>query len=464
MLKPLAPCLALLLALPAAAAPAAKTAPAKTAAFELLEALDLLDAAPRTGAAFGPKAPRPDGSYAVRLTLDAKEAPAPFAARGLDILRVELANIKVVSLRSFDLLYNRDGLLIAVFPVLPEGKNDWKALQPKFFDLSPFHLEVPRAGAPDEIARWTAFVPAYERDQAAIAAFRAERYKEVEAAFPEFAAFRPPYRLHEIDGETGRWTSHDFSPLIFGDAKDDGPILSDLPPSEFIRMFKNPRPGARRTVIPTYPTVYVLYNITPAEREYLRLVSKKYEFKPDPSFLVVGPGTGVDTWIAAQRTKRPVAVVGINPLEVANTKAAARIAGFEVRAIVGDNAADENGRSRFPGERFDAVFWSMPAVWPEGFPEGHAPSLADFWDGDVGAVVLKRLAKALPDLLKPDGRVLLWNIASFVDGRDIVADTLETAATGKKVFDVEVLTFVKRQHSKKEELFKERLYSLSRAR
>lgn len=455
------PLLVLLLAISAAAAAPAEPVLSKTAAYELLEALDLLKIAPREGLAVAPKAARPDGSYAVRITLDQKPAPAPLSARGLDILRVELANSKLVSLDRFDLLYNAGGRLIAVFPVFPDGTKDWPALKPTFFDLSPFYFEVPRSDDPAELECWTAFVPVYAKDQASIAAFRKERYRDVEAAYPDFVPFRYPYRLHEIDDATGRWNSHDFSPLIFGPADDDGPILGDLPPSIFLKTFKALRPGRRRTVIPAYPTVYVLNFITPAEREYLRLVSKKHDLPPDPSLLVVGPGTGVDAWIASLRTKRPVAVIGINPLEVANTKAAARIAGFEVRAIVGDNVADEEGRARFPGERFDAVFWNMPAVWPEGSLA--PPSMAGFWDGDVGAATLKRFAQALPGLLKPDGRALLWNLASFVDGKDIVAGALETAATGKKVFDVEVLTFVKRQHSK-EELFKERLYSLSRAR
>lgn len=92
----------------------------KTPAYELLGALDLLHVVPREGLAVGEKTARPDGSYAVRITLDSKPAPTPFSARGLSILQLELANTKVICLQSFDLLYNSGGRLIAVFPVFPD--------------------------------------------------------------------------------------------------------------------------------------------------------------------------------------------------------------------------------------------------------------------------------------------------------------------------------------------------------
>lgn len=459
---------AALLFAPAFSAAAADAEVAKTPAYELLEALDLLQVAPREGLAVGPKAARPDGSSVVRIVLGAKAPSAPFSARGLNILQVEMANIKVLSLQRFDLLHNARGRIIAVFPVFPDeaaagGPKKWEELQPKFFDLSPYYIEVPRPGDPGALERWTAFAAGFKEDQAAIRAFAEERHKALIAAYPNFLAHRPPFRLHEVDAATGKWFSHDFSPMVFSPSPVIGPSIGDMEPADFLEFFKEAPPNRRRAVIPTFPTVYALYTFTPAELEYLRLVSKAFDLPADANILVVGPGTGVDTWIASLRTTRPVVAIGINPLEVANTKAAARIAGFAVRALVGDNVADEQGTPRLPGERFDAVFWSMPAVWPEGFPEKHAPSLSDLWDGDVGAIVLKRFARALPGLLKPDGRALLWNMPSLVDGRDIVADILETADTGKKVFDVEVQRFPKRVRPKPE-WHKDQLYTLSRAR
>ena len=463
MLNPLRLSVLLLLPVAVPSFAAAEAALAKAPAYALLEALALLKVVPRAGLRVEPQTARPDGSHSVRITLDGKPVSVPFAARGLGILQVEMANINVLSLQSFDLLYN-EGRLIGVFPVFPsDAVLKWDAVQPRFFDLSPYYIEVPRSGEAAELERWTAFAPVFGKDQAALKAFMAERYQELLAAYPNFAAHRPPYRLHDIDAATGKWESHEFNPAVFGSSPAAGGVITDMEPADFLRLFKESKPGRRRTVIPTFPTVYALYNMTPAELEYLRLVSKKFELKDDSNLLVVGPGTGIDTWIASLRTRRPVVVIGINPLEVANTKAAAKIAGFEVRAIVGDNVADEKGASRLPGESFDAVFWSMPAVWPEGFPAGHAPSLTDLWDGDVGASVLRRFARALPGLLKPDGHALLWNIASYVEGKDIVVGILETADTGRKVLDVEVQLFVKRKRPALEH-YKERLYTVSRPR
>ena len=438
----------------------------KLPVYELLSALDLLNVVQREGLTVGKKTERSDGSYVFRVTLDSKEVPAPFSARGLNILQVELANTKLVCLQSFDLLYNGANRLIAVFPVFPgeimnkepQNREKWLALQPRYFDLSHYYMDVPRCGSPGEFEKWEAFAAAQKRDQEIIGKFAEENFKPVSAAYPEFLRAQLPYRLHEIDIATGEWTTYEFSPLAFNRPFPANPIYTDMEPEEFLRVFREPAPGKRRTVIPTFPTVYALANITPDETTYLRQVSTKFDLAPDSKILVVGPGTGVDTWIA-----EPLWVVGINPLEVANTKATAKIAGFKVNAIVGDNVADEKGNLRFPGEKFDAVFWSMPAVWPEGFPEGHAPSLSDFWDGDVGSFVLTRLAKAMPEMLKPDGRSLLWNYAPYADGKNMVAETLKFAGGKEKVFDVETERFVKRKLPK-EEYFKGHLYTLSRAR
>lgn len=443
----------------------------RTPAYELLGALDLLDVSPREGLAVGGKTARPDGSSLVRITLDAKPASTLFGARGLGMLQVELANSQAVSLQSFDLLYNGAGRLIAVFPVFPaellnkepQTSEKWEALRPQYLDLSPFYIEVPRPGSPGELEKWKAFSAAMKKDRDLIERFLEENFKAVSAPYPGFLKTRFTYRLHEIETATGEWTSYEFSPLVFSGAAAEGDILSDVEPEELFRIFSEPKPGRRRTVIPTFPTVYALVTFSPDELAYMRGVSKKFSLAPDSKVLVVGPGTGVDVWIASFLTREPVSVIGINPLEVANTVAAAKIAGFRVNAIVGDNVADEKGALRFPGESFDAVFWNMPAVWEDGVPAGHVPSLYDLWDGDIGGLVLARFAKALPALLKPGGRALLWNYAPYAGGRNLVTESLATAGTKEKVLDVEVERFLKRKLPK-EEWFKGCLYTVSRAR
>ncbi|MBI5622356.1 MAG: hypothetical protein HY924_01120 [Elusimicrobia bacterium] len=459
----------LALSMPGQASPSALDPElAATPAYELLSALDLLEVSPSKGLKVEGPALRPDGSKVLRVTLESRPGPELFSARGLNILQVELANSKILPLESFELLYNSRDRLIAVLPVIPDSKeprsrSDWEALQPRYFDVSPFYLAVPKADDPARIEKWRAFAVSCRADRALIDTILKERFQSLGEAFPEFLKPAFSYRLHELDAKTGTWDVNDFTPLVFATELPEGMLVSTLEPEEFVRLFAEPAPGKHRLVIPTFPTVYALANMTPDETEYLKAVYKRFDLGPDADILVVGPGTGVDTWIASFRTRRPVHVIGINPLEVANTKATAKIAGFPLTAMVGDNAADELGNPRFTGKRFDAVFWSMPAVW-EARPAGPVPpSFTNFWDGDIGGGILERLAKALPKLLKPDGVSLLWNFAPTVVGRNMVAATLETAATDKKVFDVRVERFLKRSQPS-QEFFKGHLYTVTRKR
>ncbi|OGR58107.1 MAG: hypothetical protein A2X36_12800 [Elusimicrobia bacterium GWA2_69_24] len=451
-------------ALAAPAGPAAADI-GRSPAYELLSALDLLEVSARDGLRVGPPQPRSDGSHIVRITLDEGPCPDMISARGLNILPVEMGNTKVFCLRSFDLLYNGQDRLIAVFPVFPEtakprSREEWVALQPKYFDLSPYYMEVPGSQDPSWSAEWRAFAALHEGDQKRIDAFLRESHRSLSEAFPEFLRPAFPYRFHELDALTGDWTVEDFSPLVFLDTPPAGRILTSMEPGDFLRKFDREPAGKHRLIIPTFPTVYALANMTPDELEYLRGVYKRFQLGPNAKILVVGPGTGVDTWIASFRTKQPIRVIGINPLEVANTRVTAKLAGLEVRTLVGDNVADERGEPRFPGERFDAVFWSMPAVWDAPPPGPNPPSFTDFWDGDIGGGILERLAKALPKLLEPGGVAFLWNYAPMMDGRNMVAATLETAGTGRKVFDVKVEKFVKRSRPP-QEWFKGQLYTVT---
>lgn len=431
-----------------------------TPAQELLGALDLLSVARSTGP-----------SRAV-VALTTKPSSDPYANRGRAILQSELVDSRAMTLDAIELLYDDEGRLIAVFPVIPpsvrgegpQAPEKWARIRPRYFDVSPFYMQVPRPDDPAGFEKWRAYAPGFARDQKTIKAFLAERFGFLDGVYAEFSRQGRPYRLHEVDAKTGAWDAHGFGPLAFLAPQPGAAPSSDLEPEEFERFYREIKPGKSRAIIPDFPTVYALANMTPDELEYLRLVSKKFKLAPDAKLLVIGPGTGVDTWIASRRTKEPVRVVGINPLEVANTIATARIAGFPVRAIVGDNAADENGKPRFPGETFDAVFWSMPAYWTEPRQPAVATPLTEVWDGDVGGPVLRRLARALPLLLKPSGGALLWNFAPDENGRNPVADILETADGKAKVFDVEIQRFPRPTRKKTPSWYEGLLYTVTRPR
>lgn len=431
----------------------------RTSAGGLLGALDLLQVSSH------------DGPGVVRLPLTSKPSPDIFSNRGRAILQLELVNADIVALADLDLLYNDLGRLIAVFPVIPaaimergpQTREKWAPIRPRYFDFSPFYLDVPRMEDPKGYEKWRAFTAQYARDRAAIKAFMSERFGFLSRVYPELWRSDFPYRLHEIDTATGDWEVHGFDPLVFADPVSGGPLVCDMEPGEFTASYRKVMPGKRRTVIPGFPTVYTLANTTPDEIDYLRQAFKKFDLAPDSKLLMVGPGTGVDTWVISLRTKAPVYVIGINPLEVANTVETARIAGFEVRALTGDNVADELGRPRFPDVKFDAVYWNMPAYWPAPTPGATTP-LTGVWDGDLGGPILERFARALPVILKPAGRALIWNQAFYEKGRNVVADILASAGTPSPVFSVEDRRYPKPKRQKAESWYDGHLYTLSRLR
>ncbi len=455
-------------ALLAAAPPASPAAPLeRTPAYELLEALDLLPGSAGLPEGKAPAAVRPDGSFAVRLHVPEAPPKGPFAARGRQILQLELANINSMSLHDFDLLYGADGRLLAVFPVFPPKQDgsarsakDWEDAVPAYLDISPFYIAVPAPDAPGASARWSEFSAALFSDRRAIEKYAREKYPGIIDLYPGFLRHRWGYRLHSVDAVTGGWDAHDFDPLIFSKEHGEDEMYADMPRDEFLSVFSDTSTGAHRAVLPAFPTVYELTTFSPDELAYQREVYSRYGLPKDAEILVVGPGTGVDAWVASFRTSRPVDVIGINPLEVANTRASAKAAGFKVNAVVGDNVADGEGRLRLPGRKFDAVFWNMPSVTERTYPEGHFPSMMDFWDMDVGGSILARFAKALPDLLKQGGRALLWNYAVYSGDRNMVAEELANAGGEKKVMEVETERFLKRDRAEKE-WFKGHLYSVT---
>lgn len=385
---------------------------------------------------------------------------APLTAGGPALLRREMVDGSVLELESVEVLRAEDGRTIAVLPVVPPGaRSNWPRMKAVFFDLSPFYFVPPSMADPERTERWRRFAARYVRDQEAIRAFIAERFSFLPDPAAAFGHRTLPYRLHEIDG-SGRWTTYGFDPRVFLSTPAVGPEVCDLPAEEFLKVFASSPAGVDRAVIPNFPTVYSLGNLTPDELDYLRrMVVSPWPVRGS-KVLVVGPGTGVDTWLASLRTTEPVRVVGINPLEVANTVTTARLAGFSVRAVVADNAVDEHGEPRFPGEAFDAVYWNMPAYWPERSADDLRSPLEQVWDGDVGGLVLKRFARALPRLLVPGGRALLWNQGVYRDGVNQVSEILKGG--GGERLSVEVIRYPKPSRKAEGDWYPGELYVVTR--
>lgn len=160
-------------------------------------------------------------------------------------------------------------------------------------------------------------------------------------------------------------------------------------------------------VIPIFPTVYSPGddNHLGPDAAYYNYLLKDSRIKKLDKVLVVGSGSGADSWVAWLKSRSRVFAIDINPLAVANTRAAAQIGTFPIRAIQGDIGTADLPED-FSG--FDEVLWNMPFL-DEG---DYAQDL--FHDHDNGDVLDTFLAR-LPKLLKAGGEAILLNTQEAVD-------------------------------------------------
>ncbi len=118
---------------------------------------------------------RPDGSAVVRMTIP-EDALADLT-HGLGLLSHELAE----SANQFDLLYNPEGLLIGIFPVLPNALFSEK-LRPLYFDLSPYYFKTPHFGDKKAAEYWEAYATSWTKDQRIINQFLKQAPHRLEPA------------------------------------------------------------------------------------------------------------------------------------------------------------------------------------------------------------------------------------------------------------------------------------------
>ena len=113
--------------------------------------------------------------------------------------------------------------------------------------------------------------------------------------------------------------------------------------------------------------------------------------------LVLGSGSGLDAVCIAMKYKIPVHATDINPIAIANTKAAAGHCGAEgyVRAYVSDGFNEV-------GEKFDSIFFQAPLATGD-------KNLADANRYDIEGALLRRVFAGLRDHLSPHGRMYLMS-------------------------------------------------------
>ncbi len=147
---------------------------------------------------------------------------------------------------------------------------------------------------------------------------------------------------------------------------------------------------------------------------------------------VIGPGSGINLVLIAIATGLTTFwTSGKNPLEVANTRAVARMMGWTLHAKIHDNILSPEDHYAFPGLHFDIVEWNTPilTLFP-GRTDPGAPTLIDLWDGSFGLDELKRFALGLSHVLTQDRPLAIaWSswVRSRVHNRDFMAEAMTQA-------------------------------------
>jgi len=341
--------------------------------------------------------------------LDLSEPPKG----GVSILQRECADPTKLDLREFDLIYNDKGYLIAVFPVLPmdvakelaapsgpskELVREIMGLEPRYLDLSYYYFKVPSMGDPLLREKWKEFTEERKKDKHLIKKYKEKTFgKALAPKIVRVGHDQAPYVYLSVKGDMETsWFPREIDP----DVTDAGRI-------------PKPEEGVDQIIIPVFPTVYspAASDHQGADHDYYNGFYETTLMQSGHEVLVGGPGSGVDAWLAWRKTGNEIYSVGYNPLEVASLRVTAKIAGFGVEAIVGDNIIAKDGTPCFPGKKFDRLIWNMPS-YTSRTDDTHQfgiRSLTDAWDHDKGGRVLRRCARGIPVVLKPEGLARLWN-------------------------------------------------------
>ncbi|GEM_PF-4814832 len=395
----------------------------KFVAFELLEALSLTgNPALKTDFEVLGRQSGAKGSTAIRIRIDRPDSGAKNLARGTEVFYRELAPTRL-----FDLLYNKENHLVAVFPIIfprEEGES-----LPKYFDFSPYYFDIPKLDDKDALRKWQRFSARYKEDQKLIERYKTERHLDVEKAYEGSA----PFTYVEFYETNPQGSFTPFSPENFD---------RDLA-KKIIRGH-----GKDQLIFPVFPTVYPpgSQRNRNIDVDYHGTIYRgdKFSLSVGQNVLVVGPGSGIDTWLVWLKTRKRVYALGINPLEVANVKATARLAGFPVMARQHDNLITENGKQVFR-IKFDRVLWNMPRFVNGSLSivfedvervEQAKRSLRTLWDGDMNGATLQRFAVGLPKALAADGESLVWNAYETINGGNPVIERFQRLG-----FNVNVLAF-----------------------
>ncbi|MCX5715558.1 MAG: hypothetical protein NTV07_01600, partial [Candidatus Omnitrophica bacterium] len=123
--------------------------------------------------------------------------------------------------RKYDLLYNKKGYLLAIFP---HSKNS-------FLDLAPYYFNIPKIDDPTPEGKWSRFAAELKEDEALINAYN---IRGRQSPFRD----REPYIYIELNKKTGAC------------------IMKTFAPEDFLYILPQPSHKKHQIIIPLYPTVY----------------------------------------------------------------------------------------------------------------------------------------------------------------------------------------------------------------
>lgn len=372
---------------------------------------------------------------------------------GIDILLSEMFNLtnaceskhKLKEYKKVDLLYNNEGYLIAAIPVLDIYEdNELVKHQVCYFDFSFYNFAEPELTDPSAQAKWSVFMPKLMSDQQKIRMYlNSLTYPAIMRPANEdcpyvYVEFDKTRQICSVSGvylnitgkihiEQKKHSLEDIgSPGLFLDLSDDPNfVLPEVNDSKY------------QIILPRFPTIYAPIGINKdSDRSYL--ASLYHSIDKGDEVVLFGPATAYEAWIAAMRSQNPVWIDGVdaedgineglNPIEVANARASAAIGKFTIKMAP-------------KGKRFNVVLWNMPILKDRESPHSPYytyPSFRAFWDNDYKGVVLRKFAKKLKSILKPDGMALLWNNSDRLVTRIIetAGEYTDAALPAPIIFDV----------------------------
>ncbi len=342
-----------------------------------------------------------DGSRSILIQTESKQG-SKLVEKGIQLLQQELPpSTSNFNLTQFEFLFNEKGYLIAVFPARTAMTNDpgWT-----YFDLTPYYFDLKNSLDTGSKKRWADFSTQWKKDKETIQNFLLQKGCNEE--------------VHS-SAECLKWdekTYHVNHPFVYAEVSKNNQNpnrnfkITEFFPNKFADLNFQEDPTKHQIILPILPTVYSPARYLSVDKKYYQEiyygVENQFNIQANDRLLLLGPGSGIDTWLASLKTKETIHVAGINPFEVASAQILAQIATVSIVAIQHNNIIDDDWSIIFPEQSFDKFLWNMPAFTNHVKKEDL--NYSKIWDYHFHDNDMKRFLTGLFYKLYPAGKALLW--------------------------------------------------------